>query len=469
MPVRQLHPKERRLAQHFDQCAFKADGVFSRHVKMSKALPLQRNGARNIGKRSGVRNRFFRAFGVRPFQAQTRFPPGKKCGLTRIRLVKSGAFVFNQGWPKRREIDCALEKPMNDHRLPAHFRFPFWLLLIAVILPAFAPRLFSQATLQLSVSGTSVTVSDNSPADENLAPGEVNFGGPLPGWPTTFVTGITKPAYGSSTNASIDVNAIASGRGLFTNMFSERHFTSASPRTLVVAVGGGTLDSSCAVTARVYRGSALFDRSQLLLELSSTETNFSATTNLLLPALTDFSLTLELIFARDPTNTSDAFFIADFQAFLPTTVKLTGTARLGTNGPPLPGVSVILATNGVSFSQTDTDANGVYRLNDVPFGHYTITPVLLDFAFTPESYVVNAQTYTNLPPFYAVPRLRLDPAGPAVNLSWPGSVTNHHLQSATALPAGWTDVTNVPSLQLDRWQVTLPANEPAQFFRLTGP
>src|SRR5438477_7098955 len=35
MPIHQLHPKERRLFQYFHYRAFKADDIFSRHVKIS--------------------------------------------------------------------------------------------------------------------------------------------------------------------------------------------------------------------------------------------------------------------------------------------------------------------------------------------------------------------------------------------------------------------------------------------------
>ncbi len=60
-------------------------------------------------------------------------------------------------------------------------------------------------------------------------------------------------------------------------------------------------------------------------------------------------------------------------------------------------------------------------------------------------------------------------AGNAVTLSWPSYALGFTLESSAALGgvASWTTVPQSPSLQNDRWQVTLPATNSSRFFRLS--
>ena len=62
----------------------------------------------------------------------------------------------------------------------------------------------------------------------------------------------------------------------------------------------------------------------------------------------------------------------------------------------------------------------------------------------------------------------IQPASGGVLLSWPANASSFGLTSRTSLTSGtWETVTNAPSLNGDRKEVTLPANTPVQrFFRL---
>jgi hypothetical protein len=66
------------------------------------------------------------------------------------------------------------------------------------------------------------------------------------------------------------------------------------------------------------------------------------------------------------------------------------------------------------------------------------------------------------------PWLTLTRSGRNVILSWPSSVSGFSLKSSTDLSAkaSWTTVSQSASLVGGQYQVTLPANQPKQFFRL---
>jgi hypothetical protein len=346
------------------------------------------------------------------------------------------------------------------------------LLASAVALQLFSPGLWAQPALALSAGGTTVTVYDNStipPVDNNVSDGAISLSGGFPGWLFTSASGTTKPTFGSTINAALDLNVSAQGLGTLTNIFSEQHFDTFTSRTLLATLSGGTFDPNCGVTARVFYGSALFDRAQLLFEISTTSPEFSLSTNVTLPALTNYSLTCELILDRNPATGFPTIFVANLQAQLATVLNLAGRTELGTNGPPIPGVVINLSSNGVPVASAITDANGQYLLQQVPSGDYTVTPSSPDFEFSPPRQFISAQVSASLPPFVGEPRLQIERAESAIQLSWAGAGTNLQLQSTFALPANWTNVTNPPTLQLGRLQVTVPMNPPAQYFRLIAP
>ena len=68
-------------------------------------------------------------------------------------------------------------------------------------------------------------------------------------------------------------------------------------------------------------------------------------------------------------------------------------------------------------------------------------------------------------------RLSLQTILPNLALSWSTELTNYDLFSTTSLTpvATWHPVTNTPTSQGDRWQVTLPMHEPAVYFQLQSP
>ena len=68
-------------------------------------------------------------------------------------------------------------------------------------------------------------------------------------------------------------------------------------------------------------------------------------------------------------------------------------------------------------------------------------------------------------------RLSLQTILPNLALSWSTELTNYDLFSTTSLTpvATWHPVTNTPTSQGDRWQVTLPMPEPAVYFQLQSP
>jgi hypothetical protein len=55
-----------------------------------------------------------------------------------------------------------------------------------------------------------------------------------------------------------------------------------------------------------------------------------------------------------------------------------------------------------------------------------------------------------------------------LNLSWPAYATGFALETSPALDstAAWTTVTSPPALNNDLWQITIPATNSAQFYRL---
>jgi hypothetical protein len=348
----------------------------------------------------------------------------------------------------------------------------FCLLCLFVAWQLFSTPVFAQPALQTSAGGTTVTVHDNSttpPTDNNSDEGAISTGGSFPGWFFTSASGTTKPILGSANHAALDLLVSAQGLGTLTNTFSEQHFNSFTSRTLLATLNGGVFDSGSIVTARVYYGSALFDRSQLLVEWSAATPDFNFSTNMTLPALTNYSLTIEVVFDRNPAFGFPSFFGANLQVQLVRVANLTGSAQIGTNGPPAPGVLINLNSNSVPVTSTTTDANGQYQFQQVPFGDYTVAAESPDFVFSPTNRFVSIQSNANVMPFFGAPRLQIERANPAVKLSWAAAGTNLQLQRASAFPASWTNVTNPPTLQSGRLQVTLPTNPPVQFFRLIAP
>ena len=70
------------------------------------------------------------------------------------------------------------------------------------------------------------------------------------------------------------------------------------------------------------------------------------------------------------------------------------------------------------------------------------------------------------------PTLRIVLSGPTLILSWPDPSTGFALQEASALPAlpaAWTNVSQVPSIVNGKKQVTLPRSASKRFYRLFKP
>jgi concanavalin A-like lectin/glucanase superfamily protein len=74
------------------------------------------------------------------------------------------------------------------------------------------------------------------------------------------------------------------------------------------------------------------------------------------------------------------------------------------------------------------------------------------------------RTSFNLP----VPALAISLVSTNVLLAWPQSAAGFHLQSAigSLFPGLWNDVTNAPTLVGGRFEVTMPATNGSQYFRL---
>jgi hypothetical protein len=57
-------------------------------------------------------------------------------------------------------------------------------------------------------------------------------------------------------------------------------------------------------------------------------------------------------------------------------------------------------------------------------------------------------------------------AGPDLELSWTTNFANYVLESAPQLQAGWTAVTNPPTISGGRYVVTVSISAGSRFFRL---
>ena len=69
----------------------------------------------------------------------------------------------------------------------------------------------------------------------------------------------------------------------------------------------------------------------------------------------------------------------------------------------------------------------------------------------------------------AVPSLNITRANQSVTLSWPLWASNFVLQEATAMNAGWTNVTGTAGTNASQNLITLPADSTAKFYRLQLP
>jgi hypothetical protein len=90
---------------------------------------------------------------------------------------------------------------------------------------------------------------------------------------------------------------------------------------------------------------------------------------------------------------------------------------------------------------------------------------------TPSSWVAFAtevEAFGPAPPALPSPVLTVSPIGNLITISWPGSLTNYALESATFLVQGsaWKPVTNAPQLSGGKCTVTLLPAGTRKFFRL---
>jgi hypothetical protein len=97
-------------------------------------------------------------------------------------------------------------------------------------------------------------------------------------------------------------------------------------------------------------------------------------------------------------------------------------------------------------------------------GTHLITVTATDSGGLTNAATANIRIAHEEPPLLAIERML-----PDVLLSWPVTATNYHLQRAASLPGVWSNVTNAVQTVDDKAQVTLPASDPAKFFRLIKP
>jgi hypothetical protein len=85
--------------------------------------------------------------------------------------------------------------------------------------------------------------------------------------------------------------------------------------------------------------------------------------------------------------------------------------------------------------------------------------------------VASTQTITNFT-FLSIIPLSVSSSGGNVTFSWPAEVGGYQLQSNSAInnPAGWTTLTNIPTIIGNQNQVVLPVTAgTGQYFRLVNP
>jgi hypothetical protein len=98
-------------------------------------------------------------------------------------------------------------------------------------------------------------------------------------------------------------------------------------------------------------------------------------------------------------------------------------------------------------------------------GRHLITVTATDSLGLTNSASVTITVLRQLPPALAIQL-----TGSQVLLSWPSSVTNYLLESATSLsPAAWSTVTNAPAAADITQTVSLNLSTTNRFFRLRMP
>lgn len=117
--------------------------------------------------------------------------------------------------------------------------FPLVFVLLATATPTYATPMLRLST---DGGGTWTTITDQLAGDFNPTPGAITFVGPLTGFPVNVTTGITKPALGSTTLPSMDLNSVDIGAGALIIEFSDTAF---GPFNSNFSLGiGGTVAAS---------------------------------------------------------------------------------------------------------------------------------------------------------------------------------------------------------------------------------
>jgi hypothetical protein len=153
--------------------------------------------------------------------------------------------------------------------------------------------------------------------------------------------------------------------------------------------------------------------------------------------------TIHVVCILDPTNNYAAIY---------TNGALESSATIA--WPKFTNVSSAWSFIGRSLFSADAYLNATIdelRLYD---GRLSPTEIATDCQFGP-----NALT---LP----LSLVQSNTAGGGVSFSWPSYAVGFVLETTSALGSAWTNIIASPVLNNDRWQVTIPAANAAQFFRL---
>jgi hypothetical protein len=142
-------------------------------------------------------------------------------------------------------------------------------------------------------------------------------------------------------------------------------------------------------------------------------------------------------------------------------------------GPGIASYDIFVSTDGGPWTEWLADTTNTSAVFDGSIGHsYSFSSLAQDNAgnFEPAHLAADATTSV----VAGAPRLNVTLAGSNLHfvvLSWPQSATGYQVQAATNLlaAAAWTAVTNAPSVVGGQLQVTLPATNRVQFFRLEMP
>jgi hypothetical protein len=172
-----------------------------------------------------------------------------------------------------------------------------WVSVCAVVaVCAVAQSAHAVATLRLNdtINGP-VSVVDNTPGDWNPLEGVVTFIGSLGSWTVNVTTGITKPALGSSTAPSMDLNSVnvsSSGAANLIIEFTETGFGPLGTADFETNVGGST-GGSATFAAFLSEANTAFGTDTQISGLGAFSGGaFSGVTAIEMDPLDPFALTL---------------------------------------------------------------------------------------------------------------------------------------------------------------------------------